>query len=82
MTLHRAQGVTPLCADCTYHIDNSCTFPQRPVAITCTLYQPVNAKNTLYEDAKTLYRIPWWRKYSGFLLLGVVLGVCLIVTLL
>ncbi len=41
--LHRAAHGTALCVDCLYHADDSCTFPQRPHAQTCTLYQPTNS---------------------------------------
>jgi len=37
--LHTATGETYLCDSCTYHEDDTCTFPQRPYAKTCTLYQ-------------------------------------------
>lgn len=37
--LHRAEGNEYLCDTCTYHIDDSCTYPQRPLAKECTLYQ-------------------------------------------
>ncbi|MBW4574397.1 MAG: hypothetical protein KME08_03845 [Aphanothece sp. CMT-3BRIN-NPC111] len=39
ITLHRANGETFLCDSCTYHEDDTCTFPQRPYARECTLYQ-------------------------------------------
>lgn len=38
ITLHRASSGTPLCDTCTYHADDTCTFPQRPYAQECTLY--------------------------------------------
>lgn len=37
--LYRASGDQALCETCTYHADDSCTFPQRPHAQECTLYQ-------------------------------------------
>ncbi len=40
MPLHRATGIIALCHDCLYHHDDTCTFPQRPTAVTCTLYVP------------------------------------------
>lgn len=36
--LHRAQGQEFLCQSCTYHTDDTCTFPKRPYARDCTLY--------------------------------------------
>ncbi|MBK4729542.1 zinc ribbon domain-containing protein [Oxynema sp. CENA135] len=37
--LHQASGDEFLCESCTYHEDDTCTFPQRPQAKTCTLYR-------------------------------------------
>ncbi len=42
ITLHRTTGDTPLCETCTYHVDDTCTFPQRPYATECTLYNDVS----------------------------------------
>ncbi|NEO75436.1 MULTISPECIES: zinc ribbon domain-containing protein [Moorena] len=39
ITLHQTTGDTPLCETCTYHADDTCTFPQRPYAKECTLYE-------------------------------------------
>lgn len=38
MTLHRATDETYLCSTCVYDADDTCTFPQRPLAKECTLY--------------------------------------------
>lgn len=40
--LHKAPGTEPLCNTCTYHLDNTCTEPQRPEATECTLYHDNN----------------------------------------
>ena len=42
ITLHQAVEETPLCESCSYHADDTCTFPQRPYAQECTLYNDVN----------------------------------------
>lgn len=42
ITLHRTAGEEPLCESCTYHADDTCTFPQRPYARECTLYDDIN----------------------------------------
>ncbi len=39
ITLHQSTGETFLCADCRYHQDDTCNFPKRPYAKSCTLYQ-------------------------------------------
>ena len=69
--LHRAQQGTYLCDSCSYHNDDSCNFPQRPQATTCTLYQDVEQSPRMM--ASEIYTIPWWRKYSGWIALGVIL---------
>ncbi|NET36999.1 MAG: hypothetical protein F6K19_34070 [Cyanothece sp. SIO1E1] len=38
MPLYRAEGEAYLCQTCMYHADDTCNFPQRPYAKTCTLY--------------------------------------------
>ncbi|MDA0673453.1 MAG: hypothetical protein O3C67_07070 [Cyanobacteria bacterium] len=48
MPLHRTTGDQVLCTDCAYHADNSCTFPQRPHATSCTLYQSINPSSEVY----------------------------------
>ncbi len=66
--LHRSQAGQYLCETCIYHQDDSCTFPQRPQATTCTLY--VDAAQEPMSAASDIYVIPWWRKYSGWLMLA------------
>jgi uncharacterized Zn-finger protein len=44
ITLHRANGEEPLCSTCTYHADDTCTFPQRPLAKQCTLYHDLSGQ--------------------------------------
>ncbi|MBE9177551.1 zinc ribbon domain-containing protein [Oculatella sp. LEGE 06141] len=39
ITIHRETGEGYLCESCTYHEDDTCTFPQRPYARECTLYR-------------------------------------------
>ncbi len=40
--LHRASGDAVLCDRCTYHADDTCTFPQRPHAKECTLFHDLD----------------------------------------
>jgi Double zinc ribbon len=37
--LHRAAANEYLCKTCTYNLDDSCNYPQRPLAKVCTLYE-------------------------------------------
>ena len=45
--LYQAETDTFLCDRCIYHEDDSCNYPQRPYAKTCTLFRDVN---TVLED--------------------------------
>ncbi|MBD1826603.1 cell wall metabolism sensor histidine kinase WalK [Microcoleus vaginatus GB1-A2] len=37
--LHKAPGAEPLCRSCVRHEEDTCTEPQRPVAVECTFYE-------------------------------------------
>lgn len=39
--LYQSEDNTSLCDRCTYHIDDSCNFPKRPHAKSCTLFRDV-----------------------------------------
>ncbi|MEL6552204.1 MAG: zinc ribbon domain-containing protein [Cyanobacteria bacterium J06621_11] len=64
MNLYRAEQDEVLCATCVYDADNSCNFPKRPNAKTCTLYQKVGAAAELAQQPS--YIVPWWRKVNRF----------------
>ena len=36
--LYQASGGSVLCDTCTYHQDDSCNYPQRPLAKDCIMY--------------------------------------------
>ncbi len=36
--LYQSEDETWLCDRCTYHLDDTCNFPQRPYAKSCTLF--------------------------------------------
>ncbi len=78
--LHRATGEEYLCQSCTYHADDSCTFPQRPYAKECTLYQNISQKQLKadqHRDPNSLAIVikNWIRRNQFWLLL---LGLLLI----
>ncbi|MCW6037325.1 hypothetical protein K4A83_13740 [Spirulina subsalsa FACHB-351] len=74
--LHQATGEAFLCETCLYHLDDSCNYPQRPYAKTCTLYC-----NSTDSPEDTPYRlslqqqVKFWCQRNGalLLLLGLVL---------
>ncbi|MBO3461909.1 zinc ribbon domain-containing protein [Aetokthonos hydrillicola Thurmond2011] len=84
--LHRAKGDEYLCDSCTYHLDDTCNFPQRPYAKECTLYQNIEQSKLEYEQRRyatsfssTLQN--WIRRNQTLLLLLALLLVCLLIAL-
>jgi hypothetical protein len=80
MKLHHAKGNVPLCPSCAYDADNSCTFPKRPSAMDCTLYQ--NSQTLPEATRQEIYRIPWQRKNGFRLILAALIILAVIVALL
>lgn len=82
--VHRATGEASLCDTCTYHEDDSCTFPKRPYAKECTLYQD-RALKDLYQkqqqNSRPSMRLWLRRNTIWFVLLGLI-GFSFIVALL
>ncbi|NJM96808.1 MAG: zinc ribbon domain-containing protein [Phormidesmis sp. RL_2_1] len=80
MPLYRATDEVPLCATCAYDADDTCNFPQRPQAKTCTLYQNIQAPKQLTRS--DIYPIPWWRKNILWIGFGLLVTVSLLTALL
>lgn len=40
--LYRAEKGEYLCQTCVYHEDDTCNYPQRPYAQTCTMYKDLS----------------------------------------
>ena len=76
MPLHRAIGSEPLCLTCTYHADDTCTFPKRPEAIDCTLYDDVSKPLAAADVSYTGSGLKTWAKRHASLL--VLLGLLLL----
>jgi C4-type Zn-finger protein len=81
--LHQAEGETILCDTCVYEADDTCTFPQRPYAKTCTLYQ--NKAEPLVEEE---YKLSpgaalkaWVRQNKGFLLLFFLISISILLVI-
>ena len=82
--LYQAAGEEPLCVTCTYHADDTCTFPKRPLAMDCTLYHDVRKLTaTTRLDYTASFRLQTWVKRNAGLLalLGLVLISLLVVLL-
>ncbi|MBW4482573.1 MAG: hypothetical protein KME14_08520 [Tildeniella torsiva UHER 1998/13D] len=81
MPLHRTEGDEALCATCVYDADDTCNFPQRPDAKTCTLYRSTAVKEELALPQPSIARqvSVWlgnhrgWVGLIGLLLLSLVL---------
>jgi hypothetical protein len=87
ITLHRATGEEYLCSTCTYHVDDTCTFPQRPLAKECTLYhdisQPQLENDKIYNPRRSLLeslRI-WCQRNPGLLGLLALIFISLLLAL-
>ncbi|HIK45622.1 MAG TPA: hypothetical protein IGR64_12175 [Leptolyngbyaceae cyanobacterium M65_K2018_010] len=81
--LHRAAGEEALCTTCRYDADNTCNFPHRPQAQTCTLYRSVH--QPLSPDLPPLspgdrFRL-WLRSHGGVVALIGLLLVSLVLVL-
>ena len=81
--LYRAEGDTALCDTCTYHLDDTCTFPQRPHAQTCTLYQNVaqdpKADRPVYSPGQQM-RL-WLNRRAGLIALVALIGISFLIVL-
>ncbi|MGB5973021.1 MAG: hypothetical protein WBG38_06870 [Nodosilinea sp.] len=76
ISLHRTDGDVALCATCLYDADDTCNFPQRPHAETCTLYRSLDAAQEPELPAPSLGQQTrfWLRNHRGLLgLLGLLL---------
>lgn len=68
MPLYQATGDEPLCLTCTYHADDTCTFPKRPLAMDCTLYTDTRNQSTAAHAGYTGGHIQAWMKRNAGLL--------------
>ncbi|WP_204140118.1 hypothetical protein [Halomicronema sp. CCY15110] len=83
--LHQATTDEVLCQTCAYDADDTCTFPQRPHARTCTLYQSITAEA---ERAQGTVRSPQpapslaviWYRYRVWIILLAIFGISLLIT--
>lgn len=83
--LHQSGAGEVLCKTCAYDADDSCTFPQRPDAKTCTLYQSITAeaereKGELQSPSATPSLRIFWQRYKVWLILLAIFGISLLLT--
>jgi hypothetical protein len=78
ITLHRSEQGEFLCPTCSYELDDTCNFPQRPYATECTLYR--NHLQKTDHDKATPKRLTfkvWVEKNVVWILLAVMALVAL-----
>ncbi|MEO1093791.1 MAG: zinc ribbon domain-containing protein [Cyanobacteria bacterium J06638_28] len=83
--LYQTLGEDVLCESCLYHQDDSCTFPQRPLAKSCTLYQSIHASR---EEAdlprpamsSSFSASMFWQRYKVWVILGAIFGISFLLT--
>ncbi|MEM6519915.1 MAG: zinc ribbon domain-containing protein [Cyanobacteria bacterium P01_C01_bin.70] len=85
--LYRTTTGEVLCPTCAYDADDTCTFPQRPGAKTCTLYQSITAEAERVRGAVRSPATPaslplFWRRYRLWLIFLAIFGVSLLLTVL
>ncbi|MDV2998678.1 MAG: hypothetical protein N5P05_000284 [Chroococcopsis gigantea SAG 12.99] len=75
ITLHQAPKGTYLCSSCLYDRDDTCDYPQRPYADSCTLYQNHQKIIQKVPEIPPLKRIENWcrRNQPLLLVLGLVI---------
>ncbi|MFP4299654.1 MAG: zinc ribbon domain-containing protein [Spirulinaceae cyanobacterium] len=81
--LYQATNEDYLCDTCLYHEDDSCTFPKRPYAKTCTLY--CDRENPLGQNDAVVYQSPggwmglkaWCYRNRTLLILLIIVGISL-----
>lgn len=79
--LYRASGQAFLCQSCHYHLDDSCTFPQRPFARECTLYRSRLIPTAQIKTTTNRFRPAWLRPYLWMLILGIGIFALLLIVL-
>ena len=77
--LYRAEEDTFLCDRCYYHQDDSCNYPQRPYAKTCTMFhdanEPLIAEIPKYKSPGGIVGFKLWcnRNRGLLMILGLIL---------
>jgi Double zinc ribbon len=85
--LHQAIDVDFLCDRCIYHEDDTCNYPQRPYAKTCTLFhdksQPFAEEIKNFRYNKTILGTikAWFARNQGLILLFVLVVLSLAIAL-
>ena len=86
MPLYQSSDGTSLCDCCTYHLDDTCNFPQRPQATSCTLFH--DASTPLVEVKDLPGKQLTWRgvknwlyRYRGVVAIAFLILISIVITL-
>ena len=84
--LYQSTDGTSLCDRCAYHLDDSCNFPKRPHAKTCTLFR--DADEPLVEVVDIPASQLGWRgiknnlyRYRGIIAIALLIIVSVMIAL-
>ncbi|MGV2827072.1 zinc ribbon domain-containing protein [Myxosarcina sp. GI1(2024)] len=74
--LYRATESEYLCDRCVYHDDDTCNFPQRPHAKTCTLFRDSSLplkEETTHPTANGFQSVKYWLgRHRGLVAIAVI----------
>jgi C4-type Zn-finger protein len=84
--LHRAKENEYLCKSCTYDADDTCTYPQRPFAKECTLYQNIEQRKQDFYEQQLIKRQEasfgnWLKRNQSLILILALLLICFVIVL-
>ena len=84
--LYQSENDRWLCERCTYHLDDTCNFPQRPYAKSCTLFHdaatPLNEANSSGNNGITKLGIKnWLYRYRGIIAIALLIVISVMLAL-
>lgn len=83
--LYQSTDNTSLCDRCTYHLDDTCNFPKRPNATSCTLFKDVAILSI--TEAELPHQLGWrgiknWLyRYRGLIAIALLVILSIAITL-
>ncbi len=86
MPLYQSEDNSSLCLRCIYDRDDSCNFPQRPHAKSCTLFHdasvPLVAESAMPRNAQGLMGIKnWFYRNRGLIAIAILILVSILITI-
>ena len=83
--LYQSAGDSWLCDRCTYHLDDTCNFPQRPYAKSCTMFhdasKPLVTENTPTKRSGQMGIKNWLYRYRGIIAIALIILASIILAL-